>query len=307
MLTRRAAISFSLSAAAAAAAGKAHYRVGVTNNTRGGWEKDFWLATRESHEVGYRHVETFYSYLKDLFDKPEEVLARAKQIGVGFITVSNSGPMEMHFEDPRKRAQILDEHTKLARFVRKLGGNHLKINTGPRRPTGTTEEDLKHIAETINQLGKRTQSEGVRLALHAHMWAQVENQHEIDAILTHSDAKNVAFVLDTGHITLAGIDPVALAFKLHHRVVEYHLKDTKKETYGGAKTRLDRPGDMMADPPFFPLGSGGVDFPGLKKHLDNIAWQGWLTTELDTSPFRPPKESAAISLRYLKETLKIDG
>ena len=54
-------------------------------------------------------------------------------------------------------------------------------------------------------------------------------------------------------------------------------------------------------------GSGGVDFPSLKKHLDNIAWQGWLTTELDTSPQRPPKESAAISLRYLKETLKIDG
>ena len=54
------------------------------------------------------------------------------------------------------------------------------------------------------------------------------------------------------------------------------------------------------------LGSGGVDFKGLKKHLDSIAWKGWMTTELDTSPARPPKESAAMSLRYLKEILKID-
>jgi sugar phosphate isomerase/epimerase len=306
MLTRRAALSLA-ALPAAFAAGAPLYKIGVTNNTRGGWETDFWLATREAHEVGYRNVETFISYLKEFIDKPEEVVARAKQIGVGIITVSNSAPMEMHFELATKRQQILAEHTRLARFVRQLGGNHLKINLGPRRPKGTTDEDLKQIAETVNQLGKRTEGEGVRLAIHAHMWSQVENQREIDAILMHSDVKNVAFVLDTGHITLAGIDPVALAFKLHHRIVEFHLKDTKPETYAGAKARLERPPDMMADPPFFPLGSGGVDFKGLKKHLDAIAWKGWLTTELDTSPARPPKESAAISLRYLKETLKIDG
>jgi len=306
MLTRRAALAFS-ALPAAFAADKAVYKVGVTNNTRGGWEKDFWLASREAREVGYRNVETFYSYLKDLFDKPEEVLERAKQIGVGFVTVSNSGPMEMHFEEKAKRAQILEEHTKLARFVRKLGCNHLKINLGPRRPTGTTDEDLKQMAETVEQLGKRTNGEGVRLAVHAHMWSQLENQREIDYIMAHSDAKNVAFVLDTGHITMAGIDPVALAFKLHDRVVEYHLKDTAKANYAGAKVRIDRPADMMANPPFFPMGSGGVDFPGLKKHLDAIKWSGWFTTELDTSPARPAKESAAMSLRYLRDTLKIDA
>jgi sugar phosphate isomerase/epimerase len=306
MWTRRAALSLA-ALPAAFPAPKAVYKIGVTNNTRGGWEKDFWLASRESRQAGYRHVETFFSYLRDLFDQPDEVRTRLHQIGVSIITVSNSGPMEMHFADPAKRARILDEHTRLARFVRKLGGNHLKINLGPRRPEGTSDEDLKHMAETIDQLGKRTKGEEVRLAVHAHMWSQFENQREIDYILAHSDAKNVAFVLDTGHITMAGIDPVALAIKLGSRIVEYHLKDTKPETRGGARTRLERPPDMMADPPFFPLGSGGVDFPGLKKHLDATGWKGWLTTELDTSPTRPPKESAAISLRYLKETLKIDG
>ena len=35
---------------------------------------------------------------------------------------------------------------------------------------------------------------------------------------------------------------------------------------------------MRADPPYFPLGSGGIDFNGLKKHLDAITWKGWLTT-----------------------------
>jgi hypothetical protein len=41
----------------------------------------------------------------------------------------------------------------------------------------------------------------------------------------------------------------------------------------------------------------------LKAHLDRIAWKGWLTVELDSSPQRPPKESARISRDYLVNTL----
>lgn len=305
MLNRRSLLR-AICATGALPAQSPGYRVGITNNTIGGWEKDFWLASRESHEAGYRSVETFFSFLKDDVNKPEDVRAKAKAIGVSFITVSNSAPMEMNFSDRTKQAQILDEHTKLARFVRALGCSHLKINLGPRKPAGTTDEDLSVLSDTVEKLGKRTAGEGVALAIHAHMWSQFENQREIDFVLGNTDPKTVKFVLDTGHITLAGIDPVSLAFRLGHRIVEFHMKDTRPETMGGAKQRIGRP-DMMTAPPFFPLGSGGVDFEGLKKHLDRIGWKGWLTVELDSSPFRPPKESAAISLRYLRGTLKVDA
>ena len=42
------------------------------------------------------------------------------------------------------------------------------------------------------------------------MWTQLEKCHEIDAIAESTDARYVNFVLDTGHITMAGIDPVEL-------------------------------------------------------------------------------------------------
>jgi sugar phosphate isomerase/epimerase len=86
--------------------------------------------------------------------------------------------------------------------------------------------------------------------------------------------------------------------------VEYHIKDAKPENKGGAKTRLAKM-DGKNDPCFFPLGSGGVDFIGLKNYLDSTQWKGYLTVELDTSPWRPPKESAAISRKYIEDTLKI--
>jgi inosose dehydratase len=162
------------------------------------------------------------------------------------------------------------------------------------------------MSNVLEILGAKLRAEGVRLAVHAHMWAQFENRKEVDYVMSHTDAKNVGFVLDTGHVTMAGMDPVELTRTLGHRIVEFHMKDTKPETRGGAKKRLDRP-DMMNDPPFFPLGHGGVDFPAIKAHLDRIGWNGFLTVELDSSPYRPPKESARMSLAYLKNVLHVSA
>jgi sugar phosphate isomerase/epimerase len=279
------------------------YRIGITTNTRGGWEKDVYLSFREAREVGYRHVESFIHYFLDYYDdKAVELQRKMDEIGVRFVTISNGNPMETHFEDPARHAKVIEDHLRLVRFVKKLGCQHLKINMGSRRQTGTTDEDLKHMAAALGEIGKRSADEGIKFAVHAHMWSQFENRREIDYVMAHTDPQQVYFVLDTGHITMAGIDPVELTRALGHRIVEFHMKDTKPEHRGGAKTRLERP-DVMKDPPFFPLGRGGVDFPAIKAHLDRIGWQGWLTVELDSSPDRPPKESARVSREYLERTL----
>jgi inosose dehydratase len=158
------------------------------------------------------------------------------------------------------------------------------------------------MAAVFNEIGRRSLEEGVRFAVHAHMWSQFENRREIDFIMAHTEPKQVFFVLDTGHITMAGIDPVELARTLGHRIVEFHMKDVAPEHRGGARRREARH-EPMTRPIFFPLGHGGVDFPGLKAHLDSIRWQGWLTVELDSSPQRPPRESARMSREYLEQRL----
>lgn len=302
MLTRRAFIAGAT--AALAAEPSPAYRVGITTNTRGGWEKDVFLSFREAHDAGYRYVESFIDYFGPYLDHPEELLKKTGAIGVKFDTVSNGGRMEMHFEDSARHEKILEQHMSLVRFIKRLGCDHLKINTGPRRAGGTTDQDLKNMAVVFNLLGRRISAEGLKFGVHAHMWTQFENRHEIDTILGATDPQHVWFVLDTGHITMAGIDPVDLTRALGHRIIEFHLKDTKPETRSGAKKRVER-NDPMRDPIFFPLGLGGVDFPAIKAHLDQIGWRGWLTVELDSSPSRPPKESARISREYIENTLGI--
>src|SRR6187401_1470844 len=98
--TRRELLTAASALTLAAAPSKAVYRIGNTTNTIGGWEKDVFLSFREAHEVGYRYVESFIHYFTDYWEKPGELKKRIDDIGVRFVTISNGGPLEMHFEDP---------------------------------------------------------------------------------------------------------------------------------------------------------------------------------------------------------------
>ena len=285
----------------------ARFRVGITTNTRGGWEKDVLLSFREASEVGYHYVETFYNNVLPWWDKPQELKKILDGLNLKFTTVSNGGPMKMQFEDPAQRAQLVEDHVKLVRWIKQhFGCDHLKCNTGRRRPEGTTKEDLREMAKTMNEVGKRISDEGLKFAVHAHLWTQFENRTEIDAIAEMTDPKHVFLVLDTGHITMAGIDPVELTRAYVSRIIEYHMKDTRPVDRGGRKgPPVQREGYTdKGKRIFLELGSGGVDFPGILAILKKNNWDGWLTVELDSTD-TTPKDSAAKSRKYLEEVLHL--
>ncbi len=303
-ITAGAALVSSAGRQAKAAGKQASFKIGITNNTRGGWEKDFLLACRECAEVGYKNIETFVQFVRSYFSKPAELRAFLDQHGLKLETVSNGGGMVMSFEDAAKRDQILREHLELVRFIKSFGCDHLKINTGRRRPEGTTPEDLKVMSATFNELGRRISDEGLKFGVHAHLWTQFQNRNEIDAVMELTDPRHVYFILDTGQITMAGIDPVELTRAYVSRIIEFHMKDTKPEHRGGVKGPLPTREQYMKEPIFFELGTGGVNFPGILAVLKKNGWQGWLTVELDESR-RGPKESARISREYIEKVLKL--
>jgi len=289
------------------------YKTGYTTNTRGidpatTWSGDPFRGFAEAHEVGFNYVEAFATSFSQFYpDDSAGLKKRIDDIGVKFAAVTGgSRGGNTHFEDPAARQAVIDNHLGVVRFSKKFGCDHQKTNLGGRRPDGTTQEDLKNIAETLDILGRRSlEEEGIPFGIHAHLGSQCQNEGEIDYLMANTDPKNVRFVLDTGHITMAGMDPIALARRLGNRVVEFHLKDTKPEDRGGTKNVPGPRADQIKDPYFFPLGSGGVDFLGLKAYLDSIQWKGFLVVELDTSPWRPPKESARITANYIQNIMKI--
>src|ERR1700761_9177682 len=300
------------------------FRVGYTTNTRGGWEGSPFVGISEGREVGFRYFEIFgssfcatadglepaphdtqkmkswengYSWKyptgprakREVYypDRWEALQHRMYEIGAQFTAITGGAAGgSVAFHDPAQRQAVVDNHFNMTRFSRRFGCDHQKTNTGPRKqPAGTPDADLKEIALTLDLLGKRIREElGMKFGVHAHLGSQIQNEHETMDIMDNSRPENVGLVLDTGHITMAGMDPVALAKKLGHRVVEFHFKDTRKEDRGGTRNVPTPARDMMNDPYFYPLGEGGVDFPAIVDYLKSIGWGGPLNVGLDTPP-----------------------
>ena len=239
--------------------GESHYRVGITTNTRGGWEDDVFLSFREAREVGFRHVESFIHYFTAYLDRPHELRRIVDQIGVGFETISNGSPMERHFEDPSKHRTIIEEHMRLVRFIKHLGCDHLKINMGPRRLEGTTGEDLGNMAEVLNELGKRISDDGLKLGVHAHMWSQFENRGENrrDHGKTPIPSMSGLFwIRDT--LRWPGSIPWRSLANWVIASLSFILKIRKPKHRGGAKEADRSAGPDEKIRSFFELGKGGV-------------------------------------------------
>ena len=72
----------------------------------------------------------------------------------------------------------------------------------------------------------------------------MERQPELDMIMEMTDPKLVYLVLDTGHATLGGIDPVKCLRDYYSRIAAIHLKDaeanTTRPTAGKVRRRAKR-------------------------------------------------------------------
>jgi inosose dehydratase len=130
---------------------------------------------------------------------------------------------------------------------------------------------------------------GLRTALHPHWGMAVEKARHVDRVLEGSDA---GLCLDTGHLYLAGADPVAIARQAAGRVDHVHLKDVDptlaaRVRLGQARFRQSVIGGM-----FVPLGAGGVDIAGVIETLEASGYQGWYVLEQDVSLDREPATGA---------------
>jgi sugar phosphate isomerase/epimerase len=248
-------------------------------------------------------------------DRWEALQHRVYEIGVQFTCINGGAAgAPADFAIVEQRQAVIDNHVNMARFSRRFGCDHQKTNCGPRRQANghgidqTPLEDLKNIAITVGQIGKRcTEELGIKFGVHAHLSAQIATEREVTYLMENTDPAHVYFVLDTSMVNMAGMDPVALAKKLGNRICEFHLKDNAKNTRGGAKPSLvDMPEDFFNNPISYPLGEGGVDFPALINYLRASKWSGHLVVELETSPWRTPKESARITANYIRDVLKLE-
>lgn len=143
------------------------------------------------------------------------------------------------------------------------------------------------FCERIDRVGGYLQSQGVQLAYHHHMGTVIETEAEVDRLMAAtSDA--VGLLLDTGHLTYAGGDPVRALHKHHARIRHVHCKDIRPAVLADAKNRSLSFLDAVLNGVFAVPGDGSVDYPAVFDGLARYGYDGWLVVEAEQDPAVAP-------------------
>jgi inosose dehydratase len=151
-----------------------------------------------------------------------------------------------------------------------------------RRPV-LSEADWALLTPRVEEFGRRLKARGLHLAYHHHMGTVIESEAEVDRLMAGTPPE-VGLLLDTGHLTFAGGDPVAAARRHAARVVHVHCKDIRAAVMKEAKAR-DLPFlAAVLEGVFTVPGDGCVDYAAVLPPLAAAGYAGWLVVEAEQDP-----------------------
>ena len=166
-----------------------------------------------------------------------------------------------------------------------LGGHYLIFSGAGGREN--TDEDYLKNSRLLEEYGKIAEEHGITVCYHNHWQEIVNDERGIRLILENTDPKYVSLCVDTYWVKYGGKDPLEFIKKHKDRTAYLHLKDGTPE------------GMKKTPPEFLELGRGIIDFPAILEAAKSLNIE-WVVVEQDRTNLTP-KESMAISRKYLKE------
>jgi len=160
--------------------------------------------------------------------------------------------------------------------------------------------DWPRFAARLEELGARLQDAGLALAYHHHMGTVVQTEDEVDRLMDSCDDA-VSLLLDTGHLTFAGGDPVRTAARHAARIAHVHCKDVRSAVLARSLNRDSSFLDAVLDGVFTVPGDGNVDYPAVLAPIARAGYAGWLVVEAEQDPaVAPSAEYANLGYRNLR-------
>jgi len=155
------------------------------------------------------------------------------------------------------------------------------------RPRFYKPEQWDAYADRLTQFARHTLAHGVRVAYHHHMGAYCETPADVDELMQRVGPE-VGLLFDTGHMTFAGGDAVAMLKKHVARVCHVHCKDVRPEVTRLARNRNWSFLESVINGAFTVPGDGIVDFPAVIQVLRDAGYEGWLVVEAEQDPVVAP-------------------
>ncbi len=161
------------------------------------------------------------------------------------------------------------------------GNRKVPLSSRPR----LQDADWAGFGRRMTEVARYLAARGVQLAYHHHMGTVVETEAEIDRLMAETGPE-VGLLLDTGHLTYAGGDPLAVARRHGSRINHVHCKDVRAKVLAEAKRGDWSFLDAVLAGVFTVPGDGMVDYRGLLPILAAAGYRGWLVVEAEQDPAR---------------------
>jgi inosose dehydratase len=170
-----------------------------------------------------------------------------------------------------------------------------------RRPKVNNAAGWKSLGGRFTEVARYMRDNGVQMAVHHHMGTVVESQADVDRLLENS-GEAVGLLLDTGHMTFAGGDPIAVARKYADRIKHVHCKDIRRYALAACRQRDVSFSEAVLCGIFTAPGDGLVDFRSVFDILAKAKYSGWLVQEAEQDPrVAHPASYAALGRAHLAQ------
>lgn len=261
----------------------------------------------EAKQAGYEGIELGHKF-------PREAKAlKAVLSAHGLDLVSGWYSSELLVRDAKEELRNLHAHLDLLKALGSRilifaetsnaihGDRGRKLGARPKLKAG----DWREFGQRVTEVAEVVAKDGLALAYHHHMGTVVQSGEDIDAFMD-STGPAVKLLLDTGHATFGGADPVALAKTYRTRIAHVHCKDVRRGVLAEARSRNWSFLDAVVEGCFTVPGDGMVDFPAVLGALPG--YSGWLVVEAEQDPDKAnPLQYATLGCANLKRYAKDAG
>jgi inosose dehydratase len=134
------------------------------------------------------------------------------------------------------------------------------------------------LVEGVGRAAQVARERGYEPVFHHHTSTYVEGLPEIERLLADTD---VPLLLDSGHLTVVGGDPVAALRDWGERIGGVHLKDVRLDVLEGVKAERADTLTAWQRGLFCALGDGDADLHGFVGELRARSYDGWVVVEQD--------------------------
>jgi inosose dehydratase len=228
----------------------------------------------------------------------------------GLSLVGGFVPVVLH--DPAHLADTLASARSIAALYAEAGGRVLvsaavvDVDWSPRIPLDNAQ--WRAMLDGLARVEEIAVDAGLEQVVHPHVGTLIENADEVERVLEGSE---VRVCLDTGHLTIGGVDLAAFTRTAADRVGHVHLKDVRRGPMGELRAGRITLVEATRRGLFCPLGEGDAAIAEAIDGLERAGYAGRYVLEQDAAfaegqapaPGTGPVEDTRRSIRFLESLL----